>query len=181
MEPISNLPQTPVTAPALVYFLKEILSNPVNIQGRNVPFENVGANRGVIALDPSKIPDKDYIAGLTDWANQGIGGVTKISAADYAQKKSQPVLKPSARPRDMLRARHPTSPALRTPPPPPPEVTLAGAAPPADADLNALGLGEEAEAPAPASAGTEPPPPFRPTTRRIGRSAKLDKSTPVAP
>jgi hypothetical protein len=69
--------------PTRVYFGKEIFSNPVLIGGAPVPFEQLDGNRGVIALvisDP-----------LVTALNEVVGrfGVYKISAEEYAEKKSR--------------------------------------------------------------------------------------------
>jgi hypothetical protein len=155
----------------LIHFRKEILSNVLTVKGRAVPFENIGANRGVIALDPAKDENKEFIAALTDFAHRGVGGVAKISADDYAQKKSHPALTPSVPPREMLRAR-PGPPAKRVAAPP--ELTRPGAvqaakpAPPVD--LKAMGLADDAE-----------PQSFRPPTRKISRKPGAKAADAAAP
>ena len=154
--------------PNAVFFLKEIVSNQIIIKGRKVAFENIGSNRGVLELNESKSDDKEFIAGLNDLANRRVGGVVKLFAAEYAQKKSQPILNPSVRPRDMLRARRPLPPARKTVPQPiETQVATPKVAVPA-VDLKTMGLADD----------PEPPATFRPTTRRISRKAKAEPEAP---
>jgi hypothetical protein len=146
------------------HFAKEILGNRVQVAGKYVNFENVGSNRGVIALDPAVQADAEIIAGLDKIAAAGVGGVIAISEAQYAEKKSQAASRPLGRPKEMLalRSRPKGNPVRRVPPPP--EVTRHATAPAAD------------PAPAaPAAAAPQPAPEpttFRPPTRRISRKGK---------
>jgi len=146
-----------------VHFLKEILSNPIVIKGRTVPFENVGANRGVVALDPANPADGDLIAGLNDFASRGVGGVAKLTEAEYTEKKSHPVSTPSVRPRELLRARHPGPPQRQVPVPA--EAMVQSTAAPAEPPLDLDSLKAVTEPAAPAAE----PEAFKPATRRISR------------
>ena len=172
---------------AKLFYLKEILSNPILVKGTTLQFENIGANRGVIALDSENTSDLPFIEALNGFAKRGVGGVIRISEADYTQKKMSPSPMPSVRPKEMLRAR-PTTPFDKPPQPPAPQPE--GAAPvvpeqpasqpqpPADPlpepplDLSAL----TSDAPmvsipeSPAEPVADPaPPPVRPPTKRLSR------------
>ena len=155
-----------------VYFLKEILSNPVIIKGARVGFENVGGNQGVIVLDSATDSDKEFIAGLNDFAGRGVGGVVKINEVQYTQKKSSSELKPSARPKEMLRPRQTASPFLPVQPPAeamaPKTAAPVNPSPAAELLLDTTNQGPIELPPI----GDEP---FRPATRRISRKEALAK------
>jgi len=145
------------------YFVKASISNPVLVRGAAVPFEPVGSNWGVLALDTSIEGNKPVLDALNEFIKRGVGGVGRISAAEYAQKKSQPILKPFGPRNAPLRSR-PLGPSPRKAPA---QAVIAAAAvpavePPAEPpiDLSALKSVGEAQA---------TPESFRPPTRRISR------------
>jgi len=161
-EPNQTQPANPPKPYA--YFVKASISNPVLVRGASVPFEPVGGNWGVLALDTSLETNKPVLDALNEFVKRGVGGVGRISAAEYAQKKSQPILKPFGPRNAPLRSR-PLGPSPRKPPAP--AVTAAAAVPVAEQpaaeppiDLSAL-----------KSVGETPATPesFRPPTRRISR------------
>lgn len=150
-------------ADSKVYFLKEILSNPINIKGTNVAFENIGGNRGVVALDPANGQESQFITELNQFASQGVGGVSRITEAQYIEKKNQPAPTPSGRQKEMLRLR-PTGPRPR-PVQPPAEATVQAVAPPAEPAAGPLDTPLE-------PIGTPAPGSFQPPTRRISRKTE---------
>jgi hypothetical protein len=174
MENSTSNPAVAAPAPIRVYYVKAHLSNPIIVKGTRVNFENVGGNWGVIALDPNNGADKELIDGLNHLVSDGVGGVGRISAEEYAQKKSQQALNPSDRPKELLRLR-PSGPRPRQVQPPPEVIALTTGVPTAEQtkpgseepplDLDNLkGASEVSQA---AEAPTEA---FRPPTRRISRS-----------
>lgn len=97
-------------APQRVFFYKEIFSNVYIVNGKKVDFEQLDGNQGVLVLEVGR--DSDLISALNDAARRQIGGIVKISEAEYAQKKTD---HPSAPfdPRsgkDMLRVMQPVTP-----------------------------------------------------------------------
>lgn len=169
---------TEASPPRLVHFIKANLSNQIIIKGRRVNFDPVGNNWGVIRLNPDIPEDQAFIESLNLFASKGVGGIGKITAEEYAQKKSQGALTPSGRPKEMLRLR-PTGPQRRAAPQQNAGIP-AGAAAVAGANKAAPNPAPESVEPAldlanlkPASevGGTSPiPESFRPPTRRIQRN-----------
>lgn len=78
------------------YFYKELAGNPFYVAGTPVPFEVLDGNRGVLELDTDNPKDQPLIAALNEAADKHRGGIVRINAEKYAQKKSQWPLKPSA-------------------------------------------------------------------------------------
>lgn len=70
------------------HYYKEIRSNPFIVHGTPVPFEDIGNNCGIIALDDSNPNDVPFIAALDEAAQGQRGGIVKVSEADYFQKKT---------------------------------------------------------------------------------------------
>lgn len=176
MEPTPN----PNPTPSLSYFLKANLANPVLVKGKAVAFEHIGNNWGVIALDQNKPEDRDAIEFMNALTAKGIGGVTKISAEQYTQKKSQAVLTPSGRPKEWLRQR-PSGPQKRRDLTRPVAIPQPAAAP-AVKKLEAppLTAAPESSLIAENFSGAEPVvDAFRPPTRRISRT-KSAAAVPVA-
>ena len=179
MDPTPN----PNPSPALSYFLKANLANPILVKGKAVPFEHIGNNWGVIALDQNKPEDRDAIEFMNGLTARGVGGVSKLSAEQYAQKKSQPASTPLGRPREWLRQR-PSGPQKRRDLTRPVAIPPAAGAPAAK-KLESPTLAAGAEAPldiANLKATSDATPlvdTFRPPTRRISRT-KPAASVPAA-
>ena len=149
-----------------VFFLKEILSNPIIIQGTTINWENIGGNRGVLVLDPSNPADAKFIPDLSKYSAKGVGGVVQLTEAEYTEKKSHPISTPSSRPKEMLRARAvPGARPIRTPGA---EAMAAVAAP---VESPAAAPVPTAQVPATQDSADASPPveAFRPQTRRISR------------
>lgn len=79
-----NPPTAAPPAPAKHYYYKELFSNAWYIGGKPVQFEQLDGNRGVLALDAGD----PLIAGLDQAAREQVGGIVRISAEEYAKKKS---------------------------------------------------------------------------------------------
>lgn len=76
-----------------VYFLKELVSNPfLGPEGKQVQFEVLGQDFGVIALQPGT--DDLLIASLREANKRRIGGIVEISLTEYEQKKKEFPYKP---------------------------------------------------------------------------------------
>lgn len=158
----------------IAYFQKANVSNGIVINGATVPFEPVGNNWGVIALDTGNPSNNHFLEGLNDFCAKGVGGVGKISAEEYAQKKSLPVSEPLGRPKDWLRQR-PSGPPRRQAQPPAEAIPVADARPASPApvlveaplDLDSLKPASDLEAEAKEDA-------FRPPTRRIARKKTIE-------
>lgn len=160
-----------------VYFSKVILNNAFMVGGKPVPFQPVPGNEGIIELEPEK--DSQLITALNSAADNGQGGVLRITASEFEQKKTLAGLRPSAPPRkEMLRT------AL-TPSPFNTQNTGAPAAPPAEASSPAVPVvtlappSEPEVAPASEPAAQEAPAPAaneaqRPVARRITRKPALE-------
>lgn len=176
-EAVQEAPQTEATptapTPEKVYFYKEILSNAYVVNGKAVPFEALSGNRGVIALDPEN--DMALVSALNNAASRHVGGIVKISAVQYTQKKTlhpfNPfalklkqkgnMLKPAAT--KLFTRQHASAPAAAAKP--------ATATAPAPATAT----------PAPPAARTVTSPHFRPATRRIARDAHGIPVPPAPP
>lgn len=70
-----------------IFFGKELVSNPVLVNGVQVPFEVLDGNRGVIKLDT--VTNKTLVDGLNKLASEQRGGVYQIDEAEYTKKKQQ--------------------------------------------------------------------------------------------
>lgn len=77
-----------------VHFYKEIFSNRYVCNGAAVDFEQLDGNRGVVELTPGQ--HDQLIQCLTDAAQKHMGGIVKISADEYAQKKTLYPLPPES-------------------------------------------------------------------------------------
>lgn len=87
-----------------VLFAKEILSNPILVNGASVKWQSLPGNHGYLELESPK--DDVLIAALGDLAAKQVGGVYRISEVQLAQKKTQAALTPLSLPRgpkEMLR------------------------------------------------------------------------------
>jgi hypothetical protein len=165
-----------------VHFSKEILSNPVMVEGNGIAFEPIGGGRGLLALDPNDPGQAKIIAALNEFDKRGVGGVTKITATEYAEKKSLPPVTPLGRQRERLRV------AIRGPGPKPnPPPTEATAVPPVSPPPAPPIGGETATLPIGAGAAAPDGPMvekyegFRPPTRRISRKPDADKKVSTLP
>lgn len=164
-----------------VYFLKEILSNGIVIDGKTVFFENVGGGRGVLELDPSDPAQHKIINTLIDFAKRGVGGVSRITGDDYTQKKSLPPELPFRRketlriaPRGPLPNRAKAATAAEAAQPASPAPAAPPAQPTAEAPLDIGSLkSEAADGPAEKYSG------FQPATRRISRRSPNKKESSI--
>lgn len=71
------------------FFFKELLNNAYFVNGAPVPFEPLGNNRGVIALDDTQPEHKGLIAALNTASDKHRGGISKISEEQYLLKKKE--------------------------------------------------------------------------------------------
>ena len=168
----------PVTPPASnkVHFLKEIINNPIVVEGKGIAFEPIGGGRGLLELDPNDPGHAKIIDALNEFYRRGVGGVAKITAMEYAEKKSLPPVMLLGRQRERLRVA-PRGPGPK-PNPGPTEATGAPVVkptpptplPPAAeaAEVPVAELAEKYEG-------------FRPPTRRISRKPEADKKASSLP
>lgn len=72
-------------------YRKELVGNPVLINGTRVPFQPLAGNRGVLALDDAKPEDTKLIEALNDLAARRKYGVVKITEEEFdsLSKKAQ--------------------------------------------------------------------------------------------
>lgn len=82
--PATPPPPAQPTQPITRYFYKELFSNAWYIGGKPVDFEQLEGNRGVIAL----LENDPLVPALDQAAHDQVGGIVKISADEYAKKKS---------------------------------------------------------------------------------------------
>lgn len=68
------------------FFRKELVSNSFLVKGKQVPFEIVEGNRGLIALDETP-ENADLISVLEGFSSKRKYGVVVISEAEYLEKK----------------------------------------------------------------------------------------------
>ena len=93
-------------------FGKELCSNIFYVAGAPVPFETLPGNHGVISLEIGK--DDNLIAALNKAADASVGGIYRMTEAEFAQKKIAAASAPLTQPRrkEMLR-QMPTNPLLK--------------------------------------------------------------------
>ena len=85
------------------WYLKELLSTPVIVRGKSVTFEPLPGNRGLLALDSHNESERQLAEDLNRLADEQVGGVVKISQAEYEDKKKAVLLTPSDKKPEMLR------------------------------------------------------------------------------
>jgi hypothetical protein len=91
------------------YFKKVVLTTKVKLSsGKDIPWENVGWNIGVLATEDSKL-----IKELSAFSKEGKGGVLSITEADYTELKKN--LPQPSRPLKQLQVSAP-EPKLRAKP-----------------------------------------------------------------
>jgi len=156
-----------------VYYYKELNSVPYFVAGAPVQFEPLPGNRGVLSLDSPQ--HETLITALNSAAEKHIGGIVRISEAQYTEKKTLAASTPSLprRAKEMLRPM-PKAPFQR-------KQDMAAAAEPA----------KPVPAPTPQTVTAPPPgenvtgPPvvegFRPATRKISRKRAGDVMADALP
>lgn len=107
------------------YFLKHLVFNPVNWQGRPVSWEALAGEEGVRQIDEQAEPE--LVARLQECARSQIHGIEEISLAQYElKKKTLPEWSSVAKPPELLRAwaqpgpKAPANAAAASPPASPP-------------------------------------------------------------
>ena len=160
------------------HFQKEILSNPVIVNGKGVEFEPIGGGTGLIELNQGDPDQSKIITALDDFAKRGVAGVSKITAAEYAEKKSLPPALPLGKPREFMRAYQ-----RSVPPKTKQEDTAVGAAPVASPPISLPSLppSDTGVDPTAATPPIEKYPGFQPSTRRISRKPAPEKAASSLP
>ena len=150
------------------FYLKEILNNPFIGAGRTIEWQHLPGNRGLLETE-----DETLIRILDEAAQKQIGGIVKLTEAQFAEKKSLAQSTPfPSRPKEMLRqisARGPfpqtksATAALQ-------EAAAAAGGEPANVESTIAAIANAGEVPASATIGPTPPiESFKPATRRLPR------------
>lgn len=100
------------------YYIKYVLSNPVYVAGNKVPFEPVGDDRGVIALDEDNKDHAAVLNALKMAAAAGILGIREIDKATYEDLKKKESSQKSEESLTLLRERLEQDPLKLQPQPP---------------------------------------------------------------
>jgi hypothetical protein len=79
------------------YFLKEIFQNGLlDANGKPFPFEPIGGNNGVAAIDETTPAGQDLVNQLTALHRARIGGIVPMTEGEYSAKKAAYPLEQSA-------------------------------------------------------------------------------------
>lgn len=88
---------------AKFYYLKENISNVFNDRnGRPFPFQSLAQEYGVLELEDADPAQKEIMQDLEALRAQRIGGILRISQAEYESKKKNMPWRPSASRSDLL-------------------------------------------------------------------------------
>lgn len=79
------------------YFLKEIFQNGLlDLTGKPFPFEPIGGNNGLAAIDETTPEGANLVFQLEDLHKRRVGGIVPMTEGEYSAKKAGYPLLPSA-------------------------------------------------------------------------------------